>query len=83
MFKKTLALTAIAASLAAFAPSGEAEAGKRFGVRIGGGHHHHFHHRNFHHKFVVHTGPSCGFYFKKWKFTGSSFWKAKYFACIS
>lgn len=80
MLKKTIALAAVAATLTAFAPSPEAEAGKRF--RLHFGHHHfHHHHRRPHH--YVYTGPSCRYYYKKWKWTGSKYWKRKYYRCIS
>jgi len=52
-------------------------------------HHHHGHH---HHHFRGWYGPSivtygtygygCGYYWRKWKYTGSSYWKHRYFACI-
>lgn len=51
-------------------------------------HHHHGHHyRHFHGWYgpVVTYGYSaygCEYYYKKWKYTGSRFWKHKYFACI-
>ena len=46
-----------------------------------GGHHHNRHH------FVkiytpTHYAPSCHYYKKKWKWTGSKYWKKKYKACL-
>lgn len=76
MIKKTIALAAVAASLAAFAPASDAEAGK---LRHGFRHFGHHHHWRPHYVFV---GPSCHYYYKKWKWTGSSYWKHKYYDCI-
>ena len=75
MLKKTLALTALAASVTAFAPAGEAEAGKRLRIVIGHGHHwHHHHHLRYY--------DPCHYYYKKWKWTGKRHWKKKYYECI-
>lgn len=61
-----------------------AEAGNRFRVHFGGGHHHHhFRHRHWHTPHYVYLSPGCGYYYKKWRWTGSSYWKYKYYECIS
>lgn len=85
MLSKSIAFAAVAASVAILGASGSAEAGKRhFGAHFGGhGHHHKFHHRHWRPHYYVYSGPSCGYYFKKWKWTGSSYWKHKYYDCIS
>ncbi len=49
-------------------------------------HRHHHHHRHFHGLYApLYIAPSyndCGYYYWKWRHTGSRFWKAKYFSCI-
>lgn len=50
-----------------------------------GRHHHHGHHhfRAWHGPVVVTSGyGGCGYYYWKWKHTGSRYWKSKYVACI-
>lgn len=78
-----LAAAATLAVVGSASLSTPAEAGKRFRLHIGGGHHHHFRHRHWHAPHYVYSGPSCRYYYKKWKWTGSSYWKHKYFDCIS
>ncbi len=79
MLKKTIALATVAATLTAFAPAQEAEAGKRFRLHFG---HHHFHQHHRRPHAYVYTGPSCHHYYKKWKWTESKYWKRKYYRCI-
>jgi hypothetical protein len=68
---------ALVAALTALAPAS-----------AGGRHHHHdrhHHHYRYWHKPVV-VVPSyerCGYYYRKWKYTGSRYWRARYFACVS
>lgn len=41
-------------------------------------------HRKFHvwhHKPHFYHGGGCGFFYKKWKFTGKYYWKKRYFMC--
>ncbi|MCB1519654.1 MAG: hypothetical protein KDJ37_03655 [Hyphomicrobiaceae bacterium] len=81
MTSKTMIFGALAAGLAIVATTGSAEAGRRhFG---GGFHKHHHHHHFFRPRHYVYIGPSCGYYYKKWKYTGSSYWKYKYYDCVS
>ena len=51
-----------------------------------GGHHHH-HHGFFRYgpAVVVTSGynGSCDYYYWRWKRTGSSYWRSKYFACVA
>ena len=44
--------------------------------------HHHFHFRHWHAPYVTYGYGGCEYFYKKWKYTGSGFWKHKYFACI-
>lgn len=46
-------------------------------------HHHHHHFRHWHAPaYVTYGHDGCGYLYRKWKYTGSSYWKHKYFACI-
>jgi hypothetical protein len=51
----------------------------------GRGHHHGHHHHHFRGWYgpaiVTYGYGSCDFYLRKWKYTGSGYWKAKYYAC--
>lgn len=48
-----------------------------------GRHHHHHHFRAWHAPVIVTSDSgSCGFYYRKWKRTGSAYWRSQYFACI-
>ncbi|MBL8564935.1 MAG: hypothetical protein JNM89_04390 [Hyphomicrobiaceae bacterium] len=92
MTMKKIVIASLAVTIAALGAVGSAEAGRRGGGFKGGGfkvgfnhHNHHFHNKHFSgpHVFVSGGGGGgCGYYFDKWKFTGSSFWKAKYYGCI-
>ena len=79
MLKKTLALAALAGAIATFAPTGNAEAGK-LRLHLHGWKHHHFH---GHHWRSHRYDFGCRYYYKKWKWTGSRYWKRKYYRCIS
>lgn len=50
------------------------------------GHNYHNNHfRHWHGPAYVTNGyayDSCGYFYRKWKYTGSGYWKHKYFACI-
>lgn len=94
MITKNFAVAALAVAVAVLGAAGSAEAGKRGGgggFKFGGGgfkhsfHHHHGfgHKRHFGPKIIIGVGGGCGYYYDKWQFTGSRYWKAKYFNCIS
>lgn len=91
MTLRKLVIASLTVTFAAVGAIGSAEAGKRGGgFKFGGGgfKQHHSHHK-FHHRH--HFGPSiyigggggCGYYYHKWKYSGSYFWRVKYFDCIS
>lgn len=47
------------------------------------GHHHHHHFRHWHGPaYVTYGYNSCDYFYRKWKYTGSGYWKYKYSACI-
>lgn len=90
MIARNLVIASLAATVALLGAVGSAEAGRRhggFGLKFGGGgfhkHHHHFHHRHFYGPRIVIGGGGCGYYWNKWKWTGSYYWKAKYYDCVS
>jgi hypothetical protein len=49
-------------------------------------HHHGHHHHHFRHwhgpAYVTYGYNSCDYFYRKWKYTGSGYWKYKYFDCI-
>ncbi|MFN3867807.1 MAG: hypothetical protein ACK4MF_01940 [Hyphomicrobiaceae bacterium] len=99
MIAKKYAVATLAVAIAVLGAAGSAEAGKRgfagsgagFKFVGGGGLEHSFHHhqgfghkRHFGPKIIIGLGGGgCGYYYDRWKFSGSRFWKAKYFNCIS
>ena len=89
MTMKKLVIASLAVTIAALGAVGSAEAGRPGGAFKGGGfkigfkhHNHHFRHKHFYGPRVFVGGGGCGYFYDKWKFTGSSFWKAKYYSCI-
>ena len=48
------------------------------------GHHgHHFKHRHHHGLRIILGGgySGCGYLYRRWQYTGSHYWKRRYFAC--
>jgi hypothetical protein len=43
-------------------------------------HGHHGHHRHHKHHYVESDG--CGYYWKKFKWTGDNIWRGRYYACV-
>lgn len=79
------AALAVAAALALLGGGGAAEAhGKHFGF-------HGFHGHGFHDSYVfshrprlrivIGGGESCGYYYDRWRLSGSFYWKEKYLDC--
>lgn len=91
MRTKTVLAAVLTASVTMLGAVGSAEAGR--GGKGGGGgfhrhsshhhNHHGHHHRHFRHFYYVDHGGGCGYFYKKWQWTGSSYWKYKYYECIS
>lgn len=55
-------------------------------ANAGGGHHrfHNFHRFDFHpHSRLVLIAPprDCGYYYERWQYSGSFYWKQRYFQC--
>lgn len=43
---------------------------------------HHFHHHGFGPRIIIGTGYSdCGYLYDRWMFTGSHYWKKRFFRC--
>ena len=40
-----------------------------------------FRRHHWKHKHFAYHGRGCHYYWRKWKYTGSYFWKRKYYAC--
>ncbi|MCL4766506.1 MAG: hypothetical protein KJZ80_09765 [Hyphomicrobiaceae bacterium] len=62
------------------APAAEAK-GKGKGLKIHIYKHHVLKWHNWHAPLYVVGADDCGYYYWKWKHTGSFLWKSKYFAC--
>ncbi|MFN0217864.1 MAG: hypothetical protein ACKVP4_03505 [Hyphomicrobium sp.] len=75
---KSVALAA-ATAFAIFGGVGAAEAhGKHFGFHK----FHNFHSFDYGPRYrVVIGGDECGFLYRRWRLTGSKFWKHEYYAC--
>lgn len=92
MRTKTILAAVLTVSVAMLGAVGSAEAGRGKGGGSGfkgsgfhrhSSHHHGHHHRHFRHFYYVEHGGGCGYYYKKWQWTGLQFWKHKYYDCIS
>lgn len=91
MISRSLTLAAVAALSFAAAGAPDADAGYGFKFRSHHGHSHHFHkHRFGGHYFhgpriSIRIGKvgrrSCGYYYDKWQYTGSRYWKRQYKIC--
>lgn len=50
------------------------------------GRHHRHHHHHFRHwhapVFITESYGSCHYLYRKWRYTGSRYWKFRYFDCI-
>jgi hypothetical protein len=82
MLARGLTVAALSALAVTAAGSAPAEAGKKFRGFHGHhyGHTYHYHHRP---RIRVYGYSSCGYYLKKWQYTGSRYWRKKYFQCKS
>lgn len=58
-----------------------AEAKGKGGIKIHIHKHHVWHKHKWHAPFYYVGYKDCGYYFWKWKKTGTPYWKAKYFSC--
>ncbi|GBE43640.1 hypothetical protein BMS3Bbin10_01720 [bacterium BMS3Bbin10] len=84
--KIALALGAIAISTMTLA--GAADAKPKFNIQLsfgGGGYYGGYAGHGGHGSFSIYSwgGPSCSYYWKKYKKTGKWFWKNKYYQCKS
>jgi hypothetical protein len=73
--KIVLGLGAIVVSTMTLAGANQAQAGVKIYLGFGGVPHYGGHYGYW-------DGPSCYYFKKKWKHTGSWYWKKKYFKCM-
>ncbi len=54
-------------------------------AHAGGGHHKHHHHHGFNKHLYLYSSPvivdDCSYEYRRWRMTGSHFWKKSYFVC--
>lgn len=89
MFARSLTLAATAALSFAAAGAPDADAGHGFKFRHHHGHSHHFHghrfggHYGYGPRISIRIGKvrGCGYYYGKWQYTGSRYWKRQYMEC--
>lgn len=88
MTGRKMIIASLAAAIAIVGAIGTAEAGRRGGGFKGGAFkmgfkHKHFRHRHFGPRVIVGFGDGgCGYFYRKWKVTGSFYWRNRYYECI-